>query len=372
MKPVIPPDHYYLESVLELEKKHLFSNFWTFVGLKREVTNHNDFLTLNLGDESVVVQNFNGELRALHNVCSHRFATIQNEVCGNRLLQCPYHGWIYDQEGRPYAIPKRPKFPEMTQDLQSEMSLKHYQLESCGEMLFVRPLGEGANLETYLGDMFPILEAMSQGMGARIDRNEMEIQANWKICVENTLESYHVGFVHQNTFNRLGLNDQGFGFYGPHSSWTGAVDEKMARKFERVQNVFASRPYQIPGYSHLLVFPATTLGTTYGSSFAIQEFRAISPDKTLFISNVFSCQLDELDTRGKTTLEVMDASTVQFNRAVFEEDRVVTEYVQKGAHQTVQPGVLSDEEERVCAFQKAYMKSIYGAHWVEPDFQPNM
>ncbi len=365
MKPLIPPHYYHDPEVLEQEKHRIFSSLWTFVGLKSQLSLPNDFITLNLGNEAVVVQNFDGELRALHNVCSHRFATLQNEDCGNRILQCPYHGWIYDQEGRPYAIPKRPKFPEMTQELQTQMSLKRYRLESCGELLFVQcnqDAQEGAalSLEHFLGGLFPVLEQMSQGMGGRIDRNSMEIAANWKICVENTLESYHVGFVHQNTFHRLGLRDQGFEFYGAHSSWTGEVDEKMARRFERVQDVFSSRPYQIPGYLHLLLFPATTLGTTYGSSFAIQEFRPISPNRTLFISNVYSCKLENLGARAETTVQLMDKSTIQFNRDVFEEDRVVTEFVHKGIHQTVQPGILSDDEERVCAFQTAYMQLIEG------------
>jgi len=363
MKPLIPPLYYHDRQTFEQEQRVLFSSLWTFVGLKNQLTQPNDFITLNLGSEAVVVQNFDGELCALHNVCSHRFATLQNADCGNRILQCPYHGWIYDKDGRPYAIPKRPKFPEMTQELQTQMSLKSYRLASCGEMLFVQPKGgregpEAVSLETFLGDLFPVLEQMSRGMGQRIDRNSMEIEANWKICVENTLESYHVGYVHQNTFHRLGLKDRGFEFYQSHSSWAGEVDEKMARRFERVQDVFSSRPYQIPGYLHLLIFPATTLGTTYGSSFAIQEFRPISPDRTLFISNVYSCRLESLNARVETTVQLMDKSTVQFNRDVFEEDRVVTEFVQKGIRQTVQPGILSDDEERVCAFQTAYMQFI--------------
>ena len=364
MSPRIPASYYSDASVFAHETSRFLKSAWTFAGVKRELKENDDFLTLTVGTKSVVVQNFDGELRAFHNVCSHRFATIQNEPCGNRRLQCPYHGWIYDESGKPYAIPKRPKFPEMNDDLQCAMRLEQFDIEHCGEFVFVRErLSEGLSLSEHLGDLFPILASLSAGIGDRIDRNEMTIKANWKICVENTLESYHVGFVHTNTFKRLGLVDQGFGFYGPHSEWTGEVDPTVKKKFERLKSLFDTRPYVIPGYQHLLIFPGITIGTTYGSSFAIQEFKPISPGETVFISHVFGCVLEGLSEAQKAMVGQMNNSIVEFNRSVFEEDRVVTEYVQIGSAQTQQPGILSDEEERVCAFQNAYMAGMSDTGW---------
>jgi hypothetical protein len=51
-------------------------------------------------------------------------------------------------------------------------------------------------------------------------------------------------------------------------------------------------------------------------------------------------------------------SLIEFNRQVFDEDKVICEEVQKGVVVTDKPGVLSLEEERVHAFQKSYMKQI--------------
>lgn len=358
MQPVIPPSCYFDPGVFEAEKRLIFAANWYFVGLASEVANHQDFLTADIAGKSVVVQNFEGEIRAFHNVCSHRFSKIQNETCGNRRFQCPYHGWVYDKEGKPYAIPKRPKFPEMDDALMTELSLTRFSLERCGQLLFVRISPEGVSLREYLGELYEPLAEMSEGVGARIDRNALVIEANWKICVENTLESYHVGFVHKDTFKRLGLADGGFHFYGPHSTWTGVVDEAIAKKYARAEKLFASRPYKIPGYRHIVVFPATTIATTYGSSFAFQDFHPISPSQTVFTSHVFTCRLNEEDEKSKTMIDLMNTSVVEFNRSVFEEDRVVVEYVQKGSEQTQRAGILSDEEERVCAYQHAYAERM--------------
>jgi phenylpropionate dioxygenase-like ring-hydroxylating dioxygenase large terminal subunit len=247
----------------------------------------------------------------------------------------------------------------MNEKLMCDMSLTQFHLEKCGQLLFVRISPEGLSLREYLGDLFEELAILSRGVGSRIDRNILTIKANWKICVENTLESYHVGFVHTETFKKLGIVDAGFSFTGAHSTWEGTVDEALARKFEKLQQIYGRRPYKIPGYKHFLLFPATTIGTTYGSSFAFQDFHPVSQNETVFTSHVFGCRLDSLSAGQQIMVEMMNKSIVEFNRSVFEEDRVIVEYVQVGSEQTSeQSGILSDEEERVCAFQKAYLAQM--------------
>src|SRR5205823_3833440 len=135
-------------------------------------------------------------------------------------------------------------------------------------------------------------------IGSRVDTNVLAIKANWKICVENTLESYHVGFVHKESFHRLGLKDEGFEFFGPHSIWRAGVDDQIASKFKRVEALYESRPLKVPGYHHLLIFPTTTIATTYGSSFAIQQFVPVSAGETKFVSHVFRTKLQDVDSKS--------------------------------------------------------------------------
>ena len=80
-------------------------------------------------------------------------------------------------------------------------------------------------------------------------------------------------------------------------------------------------------------------------------------------SHVFGTVLEGLSDAQRAMVEQMNNSIVEFNRSVFEEDRVVTEYVQLGSTQTPQVGILSDEEERVCAFQDAYMAGMEASGW---------
>lgn len=358
MRPTILPSDYADPEVFRAEQARLFDD-WVFVGFGRQLARNNDYLAREVGGKSVVVQNFDGELRAFLNVCSHRFCRIRADGEGNRVLQCPYHGWTYDQRGVPFGIPKRPRFPELEDPAATEaFALERWRVATCGELVFVRRRLGGPELADYLGDARGWVEPVGSALGEQIDRNEILIKANWKVLVENTLESYHVGFVHPKTFGRLGASGMEFAFQGPHSSWAARLSDDMTTKWQRVAPVLAARPVHVDGYFHQLIFPNVTIATTHGATFALQVFDPIAPDLTRFVSHVFASQLADGSPRANAVLRALGQSAVEFNRQVFAEDAIVCELVQTSVEHAPGPGILSDEEERVLAFQAAYAHSM--------------
>lgn len=357
MRPRISARHYHDADIYREELLKLFGRVWNFVGLTTDLERDEDYVVADLGGDSVVVQNFGGELRAFRNVCSHRFSRIRGDSCGNGPLRCPYHGWQYNKEGIPHIIPKRPRFDDLDQDTLESLRLESWSVETCGKFVFVRKGGDGPGLADYLGSAHTTLERVSEALGERIDQNEMVVRANWKITVENTLESYHVGFIHTETFQKLGLSGFNFGLDGPHTSWSAPLADKMDARMQKLNAVLASRPMHLPGYFHQLIFPNLTIATTYGTSFSIQLFRPLGPGETQFTSHVFATVLgtppNDLTAQIAASL---NQSVKEFNRAVFEEDRVICDQVQLGAQQTSKAGILSEEEKRVLAFQASYVQ----------------
>mgnify|MGYP001308300188 CR=1 FL=1 len=204
MKALISPRGYHKKSVFESEKTSIFSSIWNFMGFKSEFKNVNDFKTLSIGGVPVVVQNCKGQLKCFKNICSHRHAVIQIENEGNRPLFCPYHGWAYDDQGLPTGIPKKPLFSFTKQEMEC-LKLEEFRVDFCGELVFVNiSKSEVVSLRDYLGHIYDDVQKISSNFGQLVDVNEMEINSNWKILVENTLESYHVNLVHNKTFKRLG------------------------------------------------------------------------------------------------------------------------------------------------------------------------
>src|SRR3989442_1434850 len=69
VEPYISPEYY------EREKAHIFKKTWLQVGRVEEIPEAGDYFVRKLDacdTEIIVVRNKRGELRAMHNVCSHR------------------------------------------------------------------------------------------------------------------------------------------------------------------------------------------------------------------------------------------------------------------------------------------------------------
>jgi phenylpropionate dioxygenase-like ring-hydroxylating dioxygenase large terminal subunit len=78
---------------------------WVLLAHGDDLAAHGCWATGWIGAIPVLVRNFNGTLRGFRNVCSHRFALMLTEPTGKGPLRCPYHAWVYDQNGVPKAIP---------------------------------------------------------------------------------------------------------------------------------------------------------------------------------------------------------------------------------------------------------------------------
>jgi phenylpropionate dioxygenase-like ring-hydroxylating dioxygenase large terminal subunit len=359
MKPILTPSHYYADETFQQELLSIFSANWFFVCLKSDIPNENDYLVIQIGDQSVIIQNFGDTVSAFNNVCSHRFSQIHCETRGNRKLQCPYHGWIYDKSGTPYAIPSRPKFDDLTSEVIQSLRLQSWSVEFCDNFVFICK-NPAQSLQSFLGeDFFRRLEQISSSLNKEIDFNQEQFESNWKISVENTLESYHVGFIHPQTFHKMGLGGMDFTFSNAHSAWHADINANFDKKFGFVEKLVQKNEHTIKGYTHLFIYPNFTIATTNGYSYSLQLFQPINAKQTRFISRVFSSKAFEgLDEKYTEMLELFQQGIIKFNRQVFLEDKEICEKVQIGSQAATTSGILSDEEGRVVSFQQAYQKSM--------------
>ena len=79
-----------------------------------------------------------------------------------------------------------------------------------------------------------------------------------------------------------------------------------------------------------------------------------SKDETDFTSLVF---LSDPEINNNL-VEVYSKYLIDFNRKVFNEDKIICEQVQKGVLSSEKTGILSLEEERVHSFQKIYINQL--------------
>jgi phenylpropionate dioxygenase-like ring-hydroxylating dioxygenase large terminal subunit len=351
----ILPNYYFDETIFEKEKDYIFHNNWMFVCFKQDVANINDFITVKLGRIPVVVQNMNGEVKAFMNVCSHRFSILQTQEKGNRALFCPYHGWAFNKDGIPTGIPKKPLFKDFNEQELCDLKLNEYPIQQCGDLLFVHINKPKKTLEEYLGAFYTELEQISKCKDVLVDVNRINIKANWKVVVENTLESYHVNLVHTETFKRLGAKGLDFNFADPHSSWEAELNlSEDDIKLSKIRDLFKDRSYSLDGYKHYLIYPNLLVSTSYGTSYNFSIINPVSPGETSFTSLVFTAT----PAKQNSVFNIFKDSLIEFNRQVFDEDQAICEEVQKGVVVTNKQGVLSLEEKRVHSFQENYINQL--------------
>ncbi len=357
MNSNIPAYYYFENDVFKKENDKIFSKIWHFVGFKSDFINDNDFITIRIANVPIVIQNLRGRIKCFLNVCSHRFSIIQNEKCGNRALFCPYHGWAYDKDGIPTGIPKKPLFKNFTKEELCEMKLREFQVSFCGNLVFVSLCNETIPLRTFLGSFYNELELISFSLGRNIDINSMKINSNWKIIIENTLESYHVGSIHPESLAKLEPSGLDFSFDNDNSSWASSLNiDTVKGGYGKINKFFTPRSFDIEGYKHILIFPNLLISSTHGISFNFSLIEPISPDNTKFTSYVFISKTET--TELPYIIKPFEESLIKFNRQVFDEDKFICEKVQIGVKSTYQIGKLSDEEERVHHFQKKYLEYL--------------
>ena len=300
---------------LEKEMSILFNSFYHFGVHVSELASVDSFVVIDIYKQSIVLWNDNGQYRAFENTCPHRGCRIINDDEGCKKLVCPYHKWHFKNGN---TIPSQKEFLQYSQD---ELSLNYYHVELCGNFIFFSPNPKN-DLKNQLGDFWQDVHDISLSINARIDRNLQPFECNWKIAVENALETYHVPFVHSENLNKFNMesivvemskyNDIMIAKIGNH---------KLNKKLNFMKEVFSPKYFK-DAYFSMYLFPFSMISSTYGYSYAVQTFFPKSEVITKFISSVYSVTSDH-------GFFYQDVATT--NREIFNEDADICASVQLGA-----------------------------------------
>lgn len=152
-----------------------------------------------LGTEILLTRGPDLVLRGFHNVCRHRgSALLDGHLASARAIVCPYHGQTYDLVGR--AVPSND--PTRPCPVPPGTALTPVRVDTWGGFVFasldVSPAAEHPT-RTLAHALSPVPQAL-QELGLRslrhVRRSSWELAANWKLVIENFLESHHYPSVH--------------------------------------------------------------------------------------------------------------------------------------------------------------------------------
>ncbi len=182
--------------VAEIERERIFRGTWQYAGHLGELDGPGSFFPTRTGGLPVVVtRDGDDTLRAFVNVCRHRGALVATGPAKRGTLQCPYHAWTYGLDGALRAAPRSDLEPCFDKDA---LGLLPVSVDTWGPFVFVNSDPEAEPLAAALGDLPEVVA----GHGLDVDALEFrrrypyELNANWKIAVENYLECYHCAVNH--------------------------------------------------------------------------------------------------------------------------------------------------------------------------------
>lgn len=306
----IPTERCLSPEYFALEREKIFKRVWLKVGRVDEIPNLRDYKVkrLHFANTSIIlVRGEDGEVRAFHNICSHRGNKIVwgddtyglRDTTRGKSFACHFHGWVYNLKGELVGVPQEELF---------------FQFDKCQNGL------PRIASDTWEGFIFINLEpspeqSLSDFIGEHADRlngfpfHEMTavyeyytiLNCNWKIAWDAFSEAYHVSTVHAGSFP--GVFDaevKQVGMYGIHHS--GAAHQRPAPPTSPVAALsykLATASIAKPGFRSLLprrinpdrdpefvfdqsaIFPNFLVHVSEGLYFT-HQFWPVSVDKTLW------------------------------------------------------------------------------------------
>jgi phenylpropionate dioxygenase-like ring-hydroxylating dioxygenase large terminal subunit len=197
----LPPRWYREPALYEREVEQVFRREWLCVARADQIPRPGSYLALDLlGDPLVAVRDLEGRLRVLSRVCRHRAMPVVLGRGEARSFQCPYHRWTYGLDGRLLAAPEM----ERTEGFdRARCRLPELRVEEFEGFVF-------ASFDPDAVPLAPRLEGLRRALApyrpAALRTTEplvFEHDWNWKVMVENFMESYHHMGIHVDTLQPL-------------------------------------------------------------------------------------------------------------------------------------------------------------------------
>ena len=170
-----------------------------------------DYFTTELARQPVVMtRHRDGNVHVLFNRCTHRGAKVVNERCGHATrMTCLYHGWSFDTDGALTAVPIPDGcaggFRKEDFGLAPVPRVQEYR-----GFVFASLAQAGSSFEDQIGPMKGNIDdlvdrAPDGELAFDLGQHRYAYNGNWKLQIENVLDSYHVPFGHASTVNKQGV-----------------------------------------------------------------------------------------------------------------------------------------------------------------------
>ena len=340
----LPPACYTDPAFFARETERIFCVHWNLVCRADEVPEPGDYVAIDLaGMPAIVLRDDDGALRAFANTCRHRGSRLVSENGNAKAIFCPYHGWSYGLDGRLIAAAGMEKARNFDP---ADFGLISLRVAEWSGFVFLNFSAGGPGIENHLGNLPGYLGSHDPGRMICVHRRVYDVACNWKLCLENQRESYHVATVHRGT-----LKDQIPEQLPASGNWSGSWfrhDGSIAARLgaERTLPPIPTLEGRAAEGTYFIgLYPASFLVFTLDCMWWM-SFRPLAPERTQVVTGLCFPEAATLRPDFGAILPDYTART----DASHPEDNRATEIQQRGlASPHARPGRFSHREAGVHA-----------------------
>jgi len=341
------------------EQEKIFSRHWVLVGHHNQIAKPGDYFVAEVAGESLIfARDKYGEIQGFYNVCRHRGTRLLENRNGQlSAIQCPYHAWTYDLNGRLIGAPHMDEVPGFDK---ADYSLHAVNLALWEGFIFVNlasastERGGYKSLEEWFTPLAGKFSHWNLPQLRSAKRIEYDVHANWKLIFENYSECYHCPGVHP-ALSKLTPYDSAENDLCEGPFLGGFMKINKSKSLTMSGNACASPVGDMDAEDfhrvfYYSIFPNMLL-SLHPDYVMVHQLRPQSPDRTLIFCDWFfhPNAFDHGDFRPDDAIEFWDITNKQ--------DWHVCELSQQGiSSRAYEPGPYSARESIPAAWDRYYLR----------------
>lgn len=203
------PEFYWNPDIEVREDEKIFRKDWVCTGLAAEIPQAGDYITSTIAGEPVYcIRDRVGSIRTYSNICRHRMMKILKGSGQVRNVVCPYHAWTYNFEGELIGAGHM----ESSKGFEKvKICLPEIRTEIWGGWIYITLNPEALSVSQLLEPLNKLVSRYQMETYVPTLKEEHIWKTNWKLLVENFMESYHLPIAHKATVGAwLKLNETVF------------------------------------------------------------------------------------------------------------------------------------------------------------------
>jgi choline monooxygenase len=250
------PSHWYTDQALfAAEREVVLRRSWHFGAHTGQLAKPGDEALCEVaGVPIVLTRATDGEVHGFVNICRHRAHPVVLEPGNRQTMQCLYHGWTYNLDG---CLRRAPRAEDELEFDASQFGLVPVQTAVWGPTVWVNVDASGPSFWEWIGELPQrvvehglAMDDYSFGFERR-----WEIDANWKVFLDNAIECYHCPTCHPSLSQVLEMDPELTELTVGTRHWTNSKAPIRSEKTDRYRR--GDEDADDVFYNFNWIFPAT-------------------------------------------------------------------------------------------------------------------